>query len=280
MKTVETLTELWDTLSSVERPLGFVPTMGYLHEGHLSLVHKAREDNPSVVVSIFTNPTQFSPDEDLANYPRDIERDLRLLDSAQTNVVWIPTTEIMYPEGFQTWVEVEDLSKHLEGSFRPTHFRGVTTVVAKLFNAVSPDRAYFGQKDAQQAAVIKQMTRDLNYPLEIIVCPIIREHDGLAMSSRNSYLNEKQRLAARCLSRGLFSARDAFLADERNADVLKGIVRDQVEGEPLADLQYVSCADPTTLLELEGEISSCLISMAVYIGKTRLIDNIFLGVTS
>jgi pantoate--beta-alanine ligase len=279
MRTVETLPELWSFLRTAERPLGFVPTMGYLHEGHLSLVRKAREDNSSVVVSIYTNPTQFSPDEDLASYPRDIERDLKLLEGEQTDLVWIPTTEIMYPEGFQTWVEVEELSKHLEGSFRPTHFRGVTTVVAKLFNAVSPDRAYFGQKDAQQAAVIQQMTKDMSYPLDIIICPIIREEDGLAMSSRNSYLNKNERQAARCLSRGLFSARDAFLADERKAEVLRSIVRDQVESEPLADLQYVSCADPKTLIELEGEVTSCLISMAVYVGKTRLIDNILLGVS-
>jgi pantoate--beta-alanine ligase len=277
MNTVETFQALQDQISNLERPLGFVPTMGYLHAGHLSLVREAKQDNPSVVVSIYTNPTQFSPEEDLANYPRDIERDLQLLEAENVNLVWIPTTEWMYPGGFQTWVEVKDLSKVLEGSFRPTHFQGVTTVVAKLFNAVSPDRAYFGQKDAQQAAVIQQMVRDLNYPLEIIVCPIIREHDGLAMSSRNSYLIEKERQAARCLSRGLFLARDAFMAGERNADVLRGIVQEEVEREPLADLQYVSCADPISLEERTGEITSCLISMAVFVGKTRLIDNIQVG---
>lgn len=277
MRVVESIQELWKELSALERPLGFVPTMGYLHEGHLSLVRRAKDENSSVAVSIFPNPTQFAEDEDLDSYPRDLKRDLELLEGEKADLVWAPTVEIIYPEGYQTWVEVEDLSKVLEGAFRPTHFRGVTTVVAKLFNAVSPERAYFGQKDAQQAAVIQQMTKDLNYPLEIVVCPIIREDDGLAMSSRNAYLNEDERLAARCLSRGLFLAREAFLSGERKAENLTGIVSEEVFTEPLADLQYISCADPETLSELEGEIRSCLISMAVFIGKTRLIDNIVLG---
>lgn len=279
MKIVENISELRNELSKLERPLGFVPTMGFLHEGHLSLVRKAREGNPSVVVSIFANPTQFAPEEDLENYPRDIKRDLELLAAEGADLVWIPTVEIMYPEGYQTWVEVEGLSTLLEGSFRPTHFRGVTTVVAKLFNAVGPDRAYFGQKDAQQAAVIQQMVRDLDFPIEIVVCPIVREDDGLAMSSRNTYLDENERVAARCLSRGLFLARDAFLSGERRAETLTRIVSDEIKAEALADLQYVSCADPVTLVELEGEVGSCLISMAVYVGKTRLIDNILLGVS-
>lgn len=279
MKIVENISELRNELSKLERPLGFVPTMGFLHEGHLSLVRKAREGNPSVVVSIFANPTQFAPEEDLENYPRDIKRDLELLAAEGADLVWIPTVEIMYTEGYQTWVEVDGLSTLLEGSFRPTHFRGVTTVVAKLFNAVGPDRAYFGQKDAQQAAVIQQMARDLDFPIEIVVCPIVREEDGLAMSSRNTYLDENERVAARCLSRGLFLARDAFLSGERRAETLTRIVSDEIKAEALADLQYVSCADPEMLVELKGEVSSCLISMAVYVGKTRLIDNILLGVS-
>lgn len=279
MKIVENISELRNELSKLERPLGFVPTMGFLHEGHLSLVRKAREGNPSVVVSIFANPTQFAPEEDLENYPRDIKRDLELLAAEGADLVWIPTVEIMYPEGYQTWVEVDGLSTLLEGSFRPTHFRGVTTVVAKLFNAVGPDRAYFGQKDAQQAAVIQQMARDLDFQTEIVVCPIVREDDGLAMSSRNTYLDENERVAARCLSRGLFLARDAFLSGERRAETLTRIVSDEIKAEALADLQYVSCADPEMLVELKGEVSSCLISMAVYVGKTRLIDNILLGVS-
>lgn len=279
MKIVETIQELKEELSGLERPLGFVPTMGFLHEGHLSLVRAAREENASVVVSIFANPTQFAPEEDLDSYPRDIQRDLELLEGEKADLVWIPTVEVVYPEGYQTWVEVEGLSQLLEGSFRPTHFRGVATVVAKLFNAVGPERAYFGQKDAQQAAVIKQMVRDLNFPIEIVVCPIVREADGLAMSSRNTYLNEAERTAARCLSRGLFQAREAFDAGERGAKELIEIVSAEVWEEPLADLQYVSCADPETLIELEGEVRSCLLSMAVFVGTTRLIDNILLGVS-
>ena len=279
MRVVENLQELWKELKELERPIGFVPTMGYLHEGHLSLVRKAREENPTVVVSIFANPTQFAPDEDLDSYPRDIKRDLEFLEEERTDLVWIPTVEVMYPEGYQTWVEVEHLSTLLEGSYRPTHFRGVTTVVAKLFNAVNPDRAYFGQKDAQQSVVITQMAKELNFPLKIVVCPIVREKDGLAMSSRNTYLDEDQRLAARCLSRGLFLAQEAFQAGERRAEHLKEIVRGQVQSEAMAHLQYVSCADPETLVELEGEVSSCLISMAVFVGKTRLIDNVLLGIS-
>ena len=273
----ESIQELRALLPGLERPVGFVPTMGFLHEGHLSLVRKAKEENSSVVVSIFANPTQFAPDEDLDNYPRDIKRDLELLEAEGADLIWIPPVDVMYPDGFQTWVEVEGLSQVLEGSFRSTHFRGVTTVVAKLFNAVGPERAYFGQKDAQQAVVIQQMVKDLNFPIEIVVCPIIREVDGLAMSSRNTYLDPDQRLAALCLSRGLFLARDAFLAGERNAENLREIVQDEVKNETLAELQYVSCSDPGRLVELEGEVESCLISMAVFVGKTRLIDNVLLG---
>lgn len=277
MNIVKTTVELLQELSSVDRPLGFVPTMGYLHEGHLSLVRKAREDNPTVAVSIFVNPTQFTPDEDLVKYPRDIKRDIELLSSEGVDLVWIPTEEMMYPEDYQTWVEMDHLSTVLEGSYRPTHFRGVSTVVAKLFNAVSPDKAYFGQKDAQQAAVIKQMVRDLNFQVEIIICPIVREPDGVAMSSRNIYLGKDERVAAKCLSRGLFRASDAYQRGERKAEVLRKIVQDEIESEPLAHLQYISCANPITLIELEKEVKECLISMAVFIGKTRLIDNIILG---
>jgi pantoate--beta-alanine ligase len=274
MNTVITFPELREALKKMARPLGFVPTMGYLHDGHLSLVREAKRNNRSVAVSIFTNPTQFSPEEDLANYPTNIERDLELLEIEKADLVWLPSAADMYPEDFQTWVEVDQLTKLLEGSFRPTHFRGVTTVVAKLFNALQPDRAYFGQKDAQQAAVIQQMVRDLNYALEIVVCPIIREADGLAMSSRNSYLNPQERTAALSLSRGLFAARQAYLAGERSADRLREIVRTEIWREELARLQYVSCADPVTLEELNGKIEDCILSLAVFIGRTRLIDNL------
>ncbi len=276
MKTVETIDALKEVLLKLKRPLGFVPTMGYLHEGHLSLVKRANQDCASVVVSIFTNPKQFAPDEDLDNYPRDIDRDLGLLRGIGTNLVWIPSVKSMYPDDFQTWINVEQVTKPLEGRIRNNHFRGVTTIVSKLFNAVRPDKAYFGQKDAQQAVVVKQMNRDLNYPIEIVVCPIIREPDGLAMSSRNSYLNEGERQAALCLSRGLMIARDAFQKGEKNADKIRGIVANVVNEEQLAELQYVSCAHPETLEELGGEIGTCLLSMAVFIGRTRLIDNIVL----
>ncbi len=276
MKSVETFSELREARSKLLEPVGFVPTMGYLHEGHLSLVRKARQECASVVVSIYVNPTQFAPEEDLENYPRDIERDGSLLKAENVDLVWNPDNEEMYPEDYQSWVIVEEVTKPLEGAERPTHFKGVTTIVAKLFNAVRPQKAYFGQKDAQQAVVIQQMVRDLNYPLEIVVCPIIREPDGLAMSSRNKYLDEEEREAALCLSQGLFQAQEAFQDGLRDADALREIVANRVKEEPLAELQYVSCADPETLEELSGEIEKGLLSMAVLVGETRLIDNVIL----
>ena len=278
MKTVLTFPELKKALDELDRPLGFVPTMGYLHEGHLSLVRRAKDQNGSVVVSIFTNPTQFAPGEDLDNYPKDIDRDLKLLEEERTNLVWMPSTGDMYPEGYQTWVEVNELTGFLEGHFRPTHFRGVTTVVAKLFNVLQPERAYFGQKDAQQAAVIKQMVRDLNYPIEIVICPIIRENDGLAMSSRNSYLTDTERKAALCLSRGLNAAQMAYLEGENDADHLRNIIQVEIEQEKITRVQYISCAHPETMEELNGNVVSCLLSLSVFVGNTRLIDNIQLPV--
>ena len=276
MKTVVAESALLTERDRLPGPVGFVPTMGYLHEGHLSLVRAARRDCASVVVSIFANPTQFAPDEDLATYPRDIERDKTLLQAENVDLVWIPTEEMMYPDGYQTWVTVEKLTKHLEGVHRPTHFQGVTTIVAKLFNAVQPDRAYFGQKDAQQAVVIRQMVRDLNYPIEIEVCPIVREHDGLAMSSRNTYLDQAQRQAALSLSQGLFQAREAYQEGLHDAEALRGIVIERIKEEDLAEIEYVSCAHPEKLIELDGEIDRCLLSLAVYVGETRLIDNVLL----
>jgi pantoate--beta-alanine ligase len=252
--------------------------MGFLHAGHLSLVEATRAECASVVVSIFVNPTQFGPNEDLAAYPRDLPHDLALLEQAGADLIWNPTPEIMYPPDFQTWVTVKEVTKPLEGSMRPGHFRGVATVVAKLFNAVQPDRAYFGQKDAQQVAVIRQMVRDLSFPLEVVVCPIMREPDGLAMSSRNVYLNPAEREAASVLSRALANAREAFQAGERDAQSLRRILVETINAEPLARLQYVSCADPDSLVEIEGLLSGpALLSMAVYIGKTRLIDNTVLA---
>jgi pantoate--beta-alanine ligase len=276
MKEIKGYKNLRSGLQQLGRPLGFVPTMGYLHEGHLSLVQRAKEENQSVVVSIFANPTQFGPEEDLDSYPRDIAGDLKLLDKEDTDLVWIPEVNDIYPEDFQTWVDVEDLTKKLEGVYRPSHFRGVTTVVAKLFNAVQPDKAYFGQKDAQQVLVIQQMVRDLNYPIETVVCPTIREPDGLAMSSRNSYLDEKERKAALCLIRGLEKGQESFLKGEDNAEYIKQVVSNEIEKETLAEIQYVSLAHPETLDELSGQVEGGLLSLAVFIGKTRLIDNIML----
>lgn len=277
MQTVSEIEELRQARARLKEPVGLVPTMGYLHDGHLSLVRAARAECASVIVSIFVNPTQFGPNEDLAAYPRDLPRDLAMLEAEGVNLVWTPTPEIMYPPGYQTWVTVEEATRRLEGEMRPGHFRGVTTVVAKLFNAVQPQKAYFGQKDAQQALVVRQMVRDLNFPLEVVVCPIVREADGLAMSSRNAYLNPAERQAATVLWRSLSAAQAAFEAGVRNADRLRDLVAEVVNAEPLARLQYVSCADPENLLEIEGDIPHrALLSMAVFVGKTRLIDNTIL----
>jgi pantoate--beta-alanine ligase len=273
---VTTLEELSYARQFLESPVGLVPTMGYLHDGHISLIGQAKRECKSVIATIFVNPTQFGPNEDLDKYPRNLERDLKLLEAAGVDIVWTPTAEIMYPASYQTWVEVEKLTKPLEGSMRPGHFRGVTTVVSKLFNATRPDKAYFGQKDAQQAAVIRQMTHDLSYPIEIVVCPILREGDGLAMSSRNSYLSPEERQSATVLYHALSAAKTAFAAGEKNAEKLRQIVKDVVTAEPKAQLQYVSCADYTTLAELETVNSKALLSMALFMGKTRLIDNFIL----
>jgi pantoate--beta-alanine ligase len=277
MLTVISLSELESARGAFSGIVGLVPTMGYLHEGHLSLIRRAREESDHVVVSIFVNPTQFGPKEDLSKYPRDLDRDLGLIEPLGTDLVWMPTAEIMYPQGFQTWVEVETVTRPLEGAMRPGHFRGVTTIVAKLFNGVQPHKAYFGQKDAQQAAVIRQMTRDLNFPIEIVVCPIVREPDGLAMSSRNVYLDPEQRKAATVLSRSLSTAKEAYEDGVRDAETLRQIMREVLASEPLAQMQYVSCADYDTLEELEIVTGKTLLSMAVFLGKTRLIDNFVLG---
>jgi pantoate--beta-alanine ligase len=276
MQTVTTLHELGAARPALAGPVGLVPSMGFLHAGHISLVQRARAECGGVVVSIFVNPTQFGPNEDLAKYPRDLPRDLALLESAGAELVWTPTAESMYPPGFQTWVEVERLTRRLEGEVRPGHFRGVTTIVAKLFNAVRPDKAYFGQKDAQQAAVIRGMVCDLNFPVEIVVCPTVREADGLAMSSRNVYLHAAERKAATVLFRALSSAKAAYDSGEREAERLRQAMRETVQAEPLARLQYVSCADYDTLEELERVTGKSLLSLAVTLGKTRLIDNFVL----
>jgi pantoate--beta-alanine ligase len=260
--------------------LGLVPTMGYLHAGHLSLVAQARAACDVVAVSIFVNPTQFGPTEDLSRYPRDEARDLALLEAGGVDWVFLPSAAEIYPPGFQTYVDVREVTQVLEGAMRPTHFAGVATVVAKLFNLVQPHAAYFGQKDAQQVVVIRRMVQDLNFPVEIVVGAIVRESDGLAMSSRNVYLDPAERQAALVLSRALHAAAAHWTAGERDGTALRATMRAVLAAEPLAHPDYVSIADPATLAELDaiGADQAALASLAVRIGKgTRLIDNMVLA---
>jgi pantoate--beta-alanine ligase len=274
LETVEAVRQVRSQLGT----LGMVPTMGYLHEGHLSLVRKAKQECGAAAVSIFVNPTQFGANEDLSRYPRDLERDLSLLRSVGTDLVFVPSVEEMYPNGFSTFVDLEGVTSVLEGAKRPGHFRGVATVVTKLLNIVQPNRAYFGQKDAQQTIVIRTMVRDLNIPTEIVIEPIVREADGLAMSSRNVYLTPEQRAAAPVLYQALLAAQQRYQQGERNANSLRSGIEQQISSEPLAQIDYVSIAHPWTLQELEqiDEVGA-LISLAVRFGNTRLIDNIILA---
>ena len=276
MIVIETIDELKRLRRELAEPVGFVPTMGYLHEGHLSLVKRARAENESVVVSIFVNPTQFGPQEDFRTYPRDTQRDLAMLEKEKTDVVFMPAETAMYPDGFNGWVEVSKLTERLEGASRPGHFRGVTTVVAKLFNIVEPTKAYFGQKDAQQAIVINKMVSDLNMNLEVVTCPTVREADGLAMSSRNIYLNPKQRQASVVLYKALNLAQKLWLQGERDAERIRQQMTALIQKQSLANIDYVSIADPKTLEELEEVKPPALASLAVRFGKTRLIDNVVL----
>ena len=276
MKILSSLSDLRAVRASLPGSFGLVPTMGALHDGHLSLVRRAKAECDHVGVSIFVNPTQFGPGEELSKYPRDLDRDLKLLELLDVDVVWTPAPEVVYPPAFQTWVTVEQVSAPLEGKHRPGHFRGVATVVAKLLNAFTPDKAYFGQKDAQQVVVIKQMVRDLNFPLEVVVCPIVREPDRLALSSRNVYLKPEERQAATVLYRALSAAKAKYDAGERDAEMLRAAMSSTIAAEPLAREEYVSAADPDTLAELERIDKGVLLSMAVRIGKTRLIDNFLL----
>ena len=260
--------------------IGLVPTMGYLHDGHMALVRQASADNERVAASIYVNPKQFGPGEDLSRYPRDLERDLRLLASAGVDLVFAPDDASMYPPDYQTRVIVSEVTRHLEGARRPTHFEGVTTVVAKLFNIIHPARAYFGQKDAQQTVVVRQMVRDLNFEVEIVVCPTVRESDGLAMSSRNKYLDPEQRLAAPALYRSLKSAEALWLDGHRDSDSLRAAMEHALASEPLAEVEYVSVAHVDSLIEWQGSIPTderAIFSMAVQFGKTRLIDNLLVG---
>jgi pantoate--beta-alanine ligase len=277
MKVISTIAGFKEVRRQIQGAVGFVPTMGYLHDGHLFLARRAKAENDVSVVSIFVNPTQFGPKEDFARYPRDPERDLALLEKERTDLVLMPPVEEMYPPGISTWVDVEGVTKSLEGAARPGHFRGVATVVAKLFNIVEPTRAYFGQKDAQQVVVIQKMVIDLNMNLEVVVVPTQREPDGLAMSSRNVYLNPEERQAAVVLWKSMSLARDLWQKGERNAEKLRHEMVALIQKEPLARMDYVSIADPGTLDELIRIDGPALISMAVYVGKTRLIDNLTLG---
>jgi pantoate--beta-alanine ligase len=253
---------------------GLIPTMGFLHEGHLSLIRKAKEENERVAVSIYVNPTQFGPQDDFDSYPRDLAHDLELLRQEAVDLVFTPTDKVMYPAGFETAVIVQYLTNRLEGAARPNHFQGVTTIVAKLFNIIQPHRAYFGQKDAQQTVVLKRMVQDLNFDLEMIVCPTVREADGLALSSRNKYLTAEERQAATILYQALQAAKTAYDGGERRGQPLRRIMRETLATEPMADMEYVSVADPHTLFELDEFEGEALLSLAVRIGHTRLIDNV------
>lgn len=269
--------------------LGLVPTMGALHEGHLSLVRMAKAQCDAVAVSIFVNPTQFGPTEDLSKYPRQFDRDCRLLEIESVDLVFAPAIEEIYPfratspstgttiGGAVTWVIVEGLSEKLDGRSRPGHFRGVTTIVAKLFNIIEPEAAFFGQKDAAQLAVIRRMAKDLNFPVEIIACPTVREADGLAMSSRNAYLNREERTRALVLQRSLQKARERFDAGEKTAAKLISAAKEIFAGEPAVTLDYFEIVDPDTLDPVERMSQKTLVAVAAYVGTTRLIDNIVLN---
>ena len=277
MRVVETIVAMRQERRRLKGPVGFVATMGGLHAGHMSLVRQARADNASVVASIFVNPAQFGPAEDFKNYPRDLPRDLAMLKEGGVDIVFAPSVAEMYPPGFNSWVDIEDVTERLEGASRPGHFRGVATVVNKLFNIIQPDVAYFGQKDAQQALVIKKMVRELNMDLEVVALPTVREPDGLAMSSRNAYLNVEERKATPILYRALCLAEELCKKGEKDAEKIRQRMRALIGKEPLASIDYVSIADPETLEEMETVRTPALISLAVKMGRTRLIDNVVVG---
>jgi pantoate--beta-alanine ligase len=276
MKVTDSIVNMKILRKQAAGSVGFVPTMGYLHEGHLQLVRRAKAENKLAVVSIFVNPTQFGPNEDFEKYPRNEERDLAMLKDIGTDYVFIPAAAEIYPPGFNTWVEVEGVTGRLEGAARPGHFRGVATVVAKLFNIVQPDHAYFGQKDAQQCIVIKKMVKDLAMPLEIVIVPTVREPDGLAMSSRNVYLSIEMRRQAPVLHQSLKLAQKLWENGEKSAVKIRGQMMEMIQKQPLASVEYISISDAETLEELETLSPPVLISMVVRFGKTRLLDNIIL----
>ncbi len=280
MQVIDTIADLRSARQSILGTVGLVPTMGYLHEGHRSLVDYARQENDVVIATIFVNPTQFAQGEDLDTYPRDLPRDLDMLQTAGVDYVFTPTPALMYPGGYQTYVNVEKVTQGLEGAQREGHFRGVATVVSKLFNLIQPHIAYFGQKDAQQVVVIRQFVRDLNFPVEIAVCPIIREADGLALSSRNVYLSTDERQVATVLYKSIQTVGTAYENGERNPRTLRRIAEEVIQKEQLAELNYVSVANPITLEEAVEETDSpLLLSMTAKIGKPRLLDNCLLPLT-
>jgi pantoate--beta-alanine ligase len=272
-----TISEMKALRSKCSGTVGFVPTMGYLHDGHVELVRHAKKENPFAVVSIFVNPTQFAPNEDFKAYPRDIDRDLAMLETVKTDIVFIPSPEDMYREGYNSWVDLEGITSTLEGRSRPKHFRGVTTVCNKLFNIVEADSAYFGQKDAQQALVIQKMVADLNMNLKIIVIPTVREKDGLAMSSRNTYLTPEERHSAPVLYKSLQLASAMYEKGERDASKIKESMTQLISTVPAARIDYISISDYTTLQDVDTIKDKVVVSMAVILGKPRLIDNIVLG---
>jgi pantoate--beta-alanine ligase len=276
MQVVGPISEIRALRQKLSGTVGFVPTMGYLHEGHLALVKQARIENSAVIASIYVNPTQFGPREDFRAYPRDLNRDLEMLRGGGVDIVFVPADEEMYPPEFSSWVDVEKVTERLEGASRPGHFRGVATVVAKLFNIVQPSRAYFGQKDAQQVVVIKRMVADLNMGVEVVVVPTVREGDGLAMSSRNIYLSSKERQTATILFKALTLARQLGHDGEKDAEKIRRQMTTLIQKEPLAQIDYVSIADAETLEELNLLDRPAVASLAVRIGKTRLIDNMTL----
>jgi len=276
IKVINTIKDIREQVKSWKQDglsVGFVPTMGFLHEGHKSLIDRAVAENDRVVVSVFVNPMQFSPSEDLATYPRDLNADQALCKAAQANVIFHPTPEEMYPEGFCSFVDMDAVTKELCGKSRSSHFRGVCTVVAKLFNIVMPTKAYFGQKDAQQLAVIRRMVIDLSMDIEIVACPISREADGLARSSRNTYLSPSERQAALVLSRAIFLSEQLVKAGERSAPTLIAAMRDVISAEPLAKIDYIEVMDADCIKRTEELNGNVLVAIAVFIGTTRLIDN-------
>lgn len=277
MQVLETIATLRDARKSITGTVGLVPSMGYLHDGHMSLVDYARRENDVVVATIFVNPTQFAEGDDLETYPRNLPRDFGMLEAAGVDFVFTPTPDLMYPDGYQTYVTVEKVTQRLEGAQRDGHFRGVTTVVSKLFNLIQPDIAYFGQKDAQQVVTIRQFVRDLNFPLDIAICPIVREDDGLALSSRNVYLSSDERKVATVLYQAIQIVGNTYENGERNPVQLRRIAEDIINAEHLADLNYVSIANPVTLDEVtETTEVPLLLSIAAQVGQPRLLDNCLL----